>query len=59
MEITPEMLPIDPIVRKKMVAHMIKEKMTHFSLVKCGRFGGVCRSKHPECIQFRTRPLAQ
>ena len=47
--LTPRMFPVCPSIVQK-----FKEKnITTLSLIECGRFGGVCSSRHPQCKELR------
>jgi guanylate kinase len=50
-EITPEMLPLCPSKRRRMLAAGI----THLETIACLRFGGKCFSGHPQCQELRRK----
>ena len=51
--ITPDMLPFCPSKARQMAEAIKKDKITHFTFIKCGRFGGQCKSSHPKCKALR------
>lgn len=52
-KITPDLLPFCPAKAKKMARVIKKNKITHFHFIKCGRFGGQCKSSNPQCKELR------
>jgi hypothetical protein len=53
-KLTADMMPFCPAK-----AHVfIKHNITHINLIKCGRFGGTCRSKHPMCLRLRNQTVS-
>ena len=52
-KITPMMMPFCPKQAKKMLAVIKKDKITHFNFIRCGRFGGQCKSSNIQCRELR------
>ena len=47
----PELMPLLP--NKLMMEDIKSGKWTGIDRIKCGRFGGICSSQHPECRKMR------